>query len=213
MTYVAWAVLYEGETDASYLDVIIPRLMEDLVRGGTKLPTIPTTAAVRLRRAGPKEAAKEACAASDAFHFVFIHADAGGRNQAAGLAPRSTAYCEAMTELCGWPTCRCIVIAPRHETEAWALADGEAVTSALGYRGTPESIGLPGSPAEAERLGDPKAVLQTAVATVRRGRRTDPHQIFPAIAQRQRLELLRQAPSFQVFEADLRRALDGLGCL
>jgi hypothetical protein len=77
--------------------------------------------------------AREACKAADAFFFIFIHADTGGRDLAAGISARSRSYCEAMRELCGWPATRCIVISPRHETEAWILADAEAITATLGY--------------------------------------------------------------------------------
>jgi hypothetical protein len=214
MTYVSWAVLYEGDTDAAYFNVLIPRLMEDLAVAGTKLPTIPTTPAIRLKRDGPRKVAEEACAASDAFFLVFIHADTGGRHQAKGLEQRGEAYCNEMRERCGWSSDRCIVIAPRHETEAWVLADADAVTATLGYNGTPNSIGLPATGDQAERLVDPKAVLQQAVAQVRGRRRPiELSQVFPAIAQRQDLGALRRVASFRRFEDSLRTALDDLGCL
>jgi hypothetical protein len=119
-----------------------------------------------------------------------------------------------MHALCDWPIVRCITIAPRHETEAWVLADPQAVTAALGYLGSSVSIGLPGNATEAERLGDPKKVLAAAVNKVR-GRRGDLNvkQIFPAIAQRQSLANLRHARSFVTFEARLKAALIDIGCI
>ena len=215
MTYVSWAALYEGETDAVYLDVLIPRMMEEIVRSrGTRHSNIPTACAIRLHRGPVAEVAREACAAKDAFYLVFIHADSGGRNLEAGLGRRLDAYCAAMRDLCDWPPVRCITVAPRHETEAWILTDPLAVTSALGYLGSPTSIGLPSSASQAERLDDPKAVLAAAVTKVRGRRRPfDVKQIFPAIAQRQALDTLRQANSFTAFEADLLQALADLGCV
>jgi hypothetical protein len=127
---------------------------------------------------------------------------------------RLYSYCEAMQALCNWPPVRCITIAPRHETEAWALADPQAVTSALGYLGPPDSIGLPSGANQAERLGDPKAVLAAAVTGVRGRRRPyDPKQILPAIAQRQSLATLRRAQSFAAFEIRLVEALADIGCI
>jgi hypothetical protein len=109
---------------------------------------------------------------------------------------------------------RCITVAPRHETEAWILADPQAVTTALGYLGTPASIGLPANAHQAERLGDPKATLTQAMAHVRgRRRHLDIKQIVPAIAQRQSLARLRHAGSFAVFEAGLVAALADLGAI
>ena len=215
MTYLSWAVLYEGETDAAYHDQLIPRVMEDIILSrGTRQSTIPTTPAVRLRRDTVMKVAREACAAREAFHLIFIHADSGGRDLAAGVETRSTAYCQAMNTLCAWPPVRCITLSPRHETEAWILADPHAVMAALGYQGSPASLGLPANAAQAERLVDPKSVLTAAVSQVRgKRRRFDVKQIFPAIAQRQSLAALRQARSFTAFEASLLLGLADLGCV
>src|ERR1022692_1991484 len=213
MTYLSWAVLYEGDSVAAYLDLLVPRLIDEILMArGRGHSTIPAAPALRLRRGAVDEVAREACEARDAFYLVFVHADTGGRNLEASLETRASAYCEAMHALCDWPPVRCITISPRHEVEAWILADSQAVTSALGYNGSPGSSGLPTSAAEAERLPDPKAVLSGAVAHVRgRRRRIDVKQIFPAIAQRQSFATLRQTRSFASFEASLLAALADLG--
>lgn len=214
MRYVSWAALYEGDTDAAYFNVLIPRLMEELVIAGTQLATIPELPAIRLRRAETNTVAREACDSADAFRLVFIHADMGGRAQAEQIDQRSIAYCAAMHELCNWPPERCITVTPRHETEAWVLADPVAVTSALGYAGRPATIGLPAGALAAERLADPKATLREAVSTVRGRRRAeDLETIVAAVAQRQSFTELRRSISFRGFEAGVRAALDYLGCL
>jgi hypothetical protein len=215
MTYLSWAALYEGASDEAYFEVLIPRVMEDIiVTRGTRHATIPPGPAIRLKRDAVDVVAREACKAKDAFHLVFIHADTGGRGVETALEERSKRYCEAMHAICEWPTVRCITIAPRHETEAWVLADPDAVTAALGYVGVPGSIGLPANAVEAERLVDPKAVLAAAVNQVRRRRRPfSAKQIFPAIAQRQSLARLRVAASFAAFEGGLLAALADLRCV
>ena len=215
MTYVSWAVLYEGATDRAYFDVLIPRVMQELVqRFGIRLSTIPSTPAVLLSRDTVEKVAKEACKAIDAFHLCFIHADTGGRNLESKLECRSSAYCEAMRAECNWPPARCIVIAPRKETEAWILADGVAVTSALGYTGLPASIGLPLTAADAEQLADPKATLRGAIQIVRGRRGTiNVDDLFPAIALRQSLDELRSTSSFTAFEKELYLALADIGCV
>ncbi|MEA3048628.1 MAG: hypothetical protein QOG84_464 [Sphingomonadales bacterium] len=217
MTYPSWAAMHEGPTDEAYFDVIIPRLMEELVaERGTRNVTIPLTPAVRLGKSGRAiaEVAEEACREQDAFFILFIHADTGGRALEADIDRRSTAYCDAVNELCGFPQARCVVIAPRHETEAWMLADRDAVGSALGYRGNLGALGLPANAAGAERLVDPKQILEGAILQVR-GRRSAVHvqQIIPAIAQRQDFSILRQSRSFRAFAAALAGALIDLGCI
>ncbi len=212
MTYVAWAVLYEGDTDAAYFDILIPRLMEELVTSSRKSSTIPLAPAIRFRRSSLENIAEEAYRTKDAFHLIFIHADTGGRALEQGMYHRGEAYCAAIRARCAWPNDRCIIIAPRHETEAWILADPDAVINTLGYTGSPASLGLPQNGAAAERLSDPKAILQSAVTQVRKRRRAfEAAQIYPAIAQRQRFSELRNANSFRNFENYVRIALQTLG--
>ena len=76
MIYLSWAALYEGGSDDSYFEILIPRLMEHIVaRHGTTKTVIPTTPALKLRRAPFREAAAEACEGRDAFELVFVLAD------------------------------------------------------------------------------------------------------------------------------------------
>lgn len=215
MSYVAWGALYEGPSDEAYFNVLIPRMMTDLVaRFGTRNSTIPLSPATTLTRGSVTHIAEEACRERDAFHLVFIHIDTGGRALEEAVNERKESYAEAMARLCSWPIERCVQIAPRHETEAWVLADRDAVAGALGYRGDLAAIELPAGAPEAERLPDPKATLTQAARLVR-GRRSLPpaSQLFSAVAQRQRLEQLRRSDSFNQYEADMREALISLGCV
>jgi len=217
MRFVSWAACYEGPSDALYLDVLLPRIIRDMVaREGAVLVDVPDMPAIKLGAMGRSvnAVATEACASRAAFDVIFIHADTGGRGLERGLADRADAYCAALAGRCNWPDDRCITITPRHETEAWILADGTALTAALGYNGDPAEVGLPGDARAAERLVDPKLVLRAAVEAITgRRRRQSIDYVLPAIAQRQRLECLRGSASFMQFEARLRGCLQSLGCL
>jgi hypothetical protein len=213
--YVSWAALYEGAVDEAYLELLLPRAMEEIIMSrGKRNTTIHPSRAIRLHRGSVEAVAKEACAARDAFHIVFIHADTGGRAIENRLERRSIRYCETMQILCNWPPVRCIAVTPRHESEAWMLADARAVAEALGYLGPPSSLGLPADAQQAEQIGDPKAVLAAAMTQVRgRRRRIDVGQLVPAVAQRQSLALLRQSRSYVAFEASLVAALADIGAI
>jgi Domain of unknown function (DUF4276) len=214
MTYLSWAAMFEGSTDRTYFEVLIPRLMEAMTLAhGTRNSTIPLNPVVILPRGASEKVAQVACDQREAFHLVFIHADTGGRNLEAGLARRSCAICNAMTSICDWPAERCIVVAPRKETEAWLLADPQAITSALGYTGLPDTIGLPAHAKAAEALADPKVTLNDAMKQVRGRRAVNIQQIYPAIAQLQSWDALRRSDSFRKFESDLRVALAHIGCV
>lgn len=214
--YLAYALFCEGSSDFDYLEVLIPRLVDELVRvGGVRPVDAPSTPAFRLGQSGRSvdSVAEEACEKKDAVLLVFIHADTGGSGQAATLESRSDAYCRKMREVCGLPPSRCVLIRPRHETEAWALADPTAVLNALGFTGPPERLGLPATAREAERMADPKGQLRAALRQLRGRRRRDEAALLPAIAQRQSVEALRGARSFVDFERRLTTALEDLGAL
>ena len=52
MTHVSWAALYEGATDQAYFELLIPRVMEEIIMlHGTRHSTIPPAPAVILKRA------------------------------------------------------------------------------------------------------------------------------------------------------------------
>jgi hypothetical protein len=217
VTYICWAALYEGNSDRAYFNILIPRVIENLlITEGIRNSSVPHTPAVELAENGRSVGAiaAKACEAKDAFHLVFIHADTGGRAQNENIDARSVQYCMAMQQCCDWPPQRCIVMTPSHETEAWVLADPSAVTSAFGYRGNPQNVGLPATAEEAESLIDPKATLASAIQNIR-GRRSPSRMesLLPAIAQRQAIDCLRQSRSFLEFENRLRTGLSSLGCL
>ncbi len=121
MSYISWATFHEGGSDAAYLEVLLPRLMDDLLANrGIHNSDIPANPSVQLGLRGREidEVAAEACEARDAFEIVFIHADTGGRALEEGIIDRANSYCSRMFQLCEWPPARCVQITPRHETEA-----------------------------------------------------------------------------------------------
>jgi hypothetical protein len=217
MIYIAWVGFYEGDGDRSYYDVLLPRIMEEImIAEAIQQVTVATAPVVELGRHGREidKVASEICLNKDQIHLLFIHADTGGRALQRSLAERSSAYCEAVQQRCAWDPVRCVVLTPRHETEAWVLSDPAAVVAALNYNGEPDRIGLPGDGAAAEALTDPKRVLNSAtIAVIGQRRRQRESQLFTSIAQTQGLNALRGCSSFRAFETNLRYALASLGCL
>jgi hypothetical protein len=215
MIYVAWASLYEGSSDVGYFDILIPRLMEDLLaRRGRQSAVVPATPSIRLGSTNRSVAAvaAEMCKSREAFHVIFIHADTGGRSQEEKIDSRTVEYCEEAHRQCQWRTDRCIYLKPRHEMEAWALSDPAAVLKAFGYIGPANDLGLPADGKAAERLADPKIVLRNAAEKVRGRRRPGRTAVpFAAIAQNQSLNALRNCDSFGEFEANLESAFVTLG--
>jgi hypothetical protein len=217
MSYVAWALFCEGGSDRAYLEVLLPRIMEEVLRRDGKRPaTIPESPAVKLGKKGREidAVAGEICADRDCFHLAFIHADTGGRGVARSLDRRGDAYCQKAAALCGFDCACCVILAPCRELEAWALADPAALAEALGYRGDVIALGAPADAVAAEKLPDPKEALNQVAQGVRRRRRNDDYTgLLTAVAQIQSIDELRRSESFQAFEAALRCGLSKLGLL
>ena len=61
MTYLSWAAFYEDATDQAYFELLIPRVMEDIImRLGSRHSTIPPAPAVRLQRDAIERVVREA---------------------------------------------------------------------------------------------------------------------------------------------------------
>lgn len=215
--HLAWASCYEGSSDRAYFDILLPRVMEEItLADGVRPVVIPSLPALYIGRSNREvnAVADEICVNKECFHLLFIHTDAGGRGVVERVGQRGEAYCESAHNQCHWPSERCVVIVPCHETEAWVLSDPVAVLDALGYRGRPEELRLPADAMEAERLVDPKATLDEALRKVRHRRAyRGSSDLFTTIAQRQSIDQLRRSVSFQGFETKLRRGLSSLGCI
>lgn len=215
MTYLAWALFAEGQTDIRYLETLIPRLILDLpsrTQGPQAVvPDNPVDVFGVANRNLGQEAAK-ICRASDAFQLLFVHGDTGSPAQEENLASRTCALCELVNNGCGLIRDRCIVVAPRRETEAWCLADKTAIRSAFGVGANLDLSFVPDAPAAIESLPDPKAVLGQIQDSMRgNARRRRPQVPYGSLGQMQGLDHLRALPSFRAFEEQLVRALRTLG--
>lgn len=109
-----------------------------------------------------------------------------------------------------------IPVVPVRETEAWALADQEALADVL--RLTPSSVAkvVPDRGAAVEGIRDPKQALKMLVAPTRgagaRRRHHEVHEdLFERMANRISLTRLRTLPSFARWWDEMTHALEGLG--
>lgn len=215
--YLSWAAYYEGNTDDQYYRVLIPRLLDELVRAHNgRLPiTIADYPALRVgeRDRSREVVASEMCEGRGAFDLFFVHADTGGRGLQGSLGERCQAFIDAAVELCDFDADAAVRMCPKLETESWALADGDAVCAALGFNGTAADLGIPTSARDIERLPDPKATLTRALSEASRRRKLKSNRLLPLIAQTQRLDRLRRLSSFRQFETDVLSALGKGGFL
>ncbi len=215
MTYLAWAMYAEGTTDTLYFETLLPRIILDLAQKTdgpeAKVPELPVDV-FGISTRSLDTAAEEICAARDAFSLLFVHGDTGGPAQEQHLANRTCALCERIHERCGFPRERCVVIAPRRETESWCLADKSAIRAACGLTDDHDLSFVPENADALEGIADPKSVMAQIQASLAIGRRRRvPPVPYASLGQMQELNRLRALPSFETFESELIVALRTLG--
>lgn len=215
MNYLSWALFVEGPTDKRYLETLIPRVVLRLVEGSdgqeAMVPDNPVDVFGGACRSF-NEAAKKICEASEAFQLLFVHGDTGSLAQEKQLNNRTCALCRRVEAVCKFMRERCVIVAPRRETEAWCLVDKAAIRAACGVGENFDLSFIPDSAKALEGLQDPKAVLKTIQNSLSGGkRRRTPPIPYASLGQMQDLGRLRQLPSFKAFEAELIDALKTLG--
>ncbi|GAB3179470.1 hypothetical protein GCM10027162_31990 [Streptomyces incanus] len=95
---------------------------------------------------------------------------------------------------------RIVALVPVRETEAWMLADPEALREAAPTRDAGRVV-----PGDVEKAADPKAVLRAAL-----GGRRDAERDFGRLGQTVALDALRKVPAYRAWTAELRRAMEQL---
>lgn len=216
MRYLALALYAEGASDHAFLPRILYRSIFEIAARMSEQPVEIAEQFVRgnsarLRRHVGRAANVEMVfgAALSSLDILFIHADAGA--DAALAHERSvTPCCVRLRE--NFPDVRfkCVGVVPIRETEAWIVADADAVRRALGTNKSAAELGLPERPRDAERLADPKNVLRAAqraaIASSRRLGRRIP-SIHAILGETVRLPRLRGLTGFAAFEARAEAAL------
>ena len=143
--YLAYALFCEGPSDFAYFEVLIPRLIDSIVSDSAFAPW---TGRTRLHFVSDSRTAPWKCRCDGSVSRKgrlppCVHPRGHGGTEPRGSPRRrSVAYCRKMHEICDFPQPRCVLLLPRHETEAWALADPNAVLEALGYSGSSRRLGV-----------------------------------------------------------------------
>jgi hypothetical protein len=217
MRYLGLALYAEGPTDYRFLSPILRRLADDLCLEAVDKVEIgevfPLDAPEKDRRSDRANRILSAAKAGDgAFDILFIHAD-GGSDPIRKHAEQIQPAIELMKrENPRWVE-GTVAVVPVRETEAWALADGDALRTAFGSNLENDRLGLPSRIAGVESVIDPERSLRQAyeVATGRKpsgyGRAPGMYSI---LGEEIRLDCLRQLSAFRGFEEALHQTLRAL---
>lgn len=201
----------EGPSDQRFLEPIIRRMLTELLRSSTEWVEVHpfVDPAPASRRLEDVIAAVQACAGS--INLLFVHADGKGQAERA-----KAERVEPVLDACCGEELRGVGVVPVHETEAWALADGDALRAVFGTTLSLHDLGIPDHASEIERLADPKQVLSGAylrAAGGRRARRRGSQVPLSLLGERIDLATLRRLRAFQRFQQATETALRQLRLL
>lgn len=219
MHYLGLALYAEGPRDYSFLPPLLLRLCESLCTHATQSVEIGSFIGLNHSRtaAGASRAARIADAAEkakEAWNILFVHADADGDAEAA-LRERVMPGIDSV-KAAGWQRAEGVAVVPVRVTEAWALADGDALRSVFGTTLVDAELGLNVRGAALERLTDPKRMLDDILAAAHGGRRRPRLNVgsyLNLLGEQVALDRLKELPSFARVHRELGAALQRLNIL
>lgn len=220
MTTLALALYAEGRTDERFLPIVIQRTAERILyqRGRKPVdvfgPVVLNHNIVRTFK-GRAECILEAARRSAGYHALIVHADADhpspDRAAIERIQPGFDLVHRAKESVCH----QLLPIIPVQMTEAWMLADPEALRQVIGTNLETQALGLPAQAHLVESDTNPKQTLNQALQCAlahrpRRRRRIDPGTVYEPLARQINLERLGAVAAYQRFVHDMVQVLIAL---
>ncbi|MBN2124521.1 MAG: DUF4276 family protein [Deltaproteobacteria bacterium] len=221
MAYIGLALFAEGPTDHRFLRPLLRRACEYLcLRYAVRSVEIGDVAEIHTpkeyRNAERETRIFEAARRSmGSWHLLFIHTDGAGDPQRAKEERVCPASDRIKNELQN-NTRQTVGVVPIRETEAWCLADGDALRLAFGTTLSNRELGLPEKAGEVETILDPKNKLDEVYQKARQRRsglrrRVSGANFLDLIGEYVSVDVLEGVPAFRAFEKNLYDALVGFG--
>lgn len=215
MKYLATAFAGEGWTDYRFAAPLVQRHLEVVLAAAADVP-VEVGAIIPIfteegRPTNQREVVVDRLRSGDVFaDLVYVHTDAGGSASDADVY-RVDPIRDGLAELETPPSV--IGVIPDRETEAWMLADIEALERVIGVASG--SLNAPVAPRRLHTLIDPKAELASLLRTVDGSRRrgaSSRHtgrvdRIYAGLATEIDFAALRRVPSFKRYEDKLLTVL------
>lgn len=213
MKNVALALYAEGPTDQLFLPEVIRRTAkQNLNQSGHQYIDVKPVDPISFSKSGMKrdECILQAARRAANYNILIIHADADYRTAERALKERFyPGY--SLVQQAQEDVCRCVIpIVPVQMTEAWMLADPEALRTALGTSKKAQELGLPQKAKLVEADSDPKQTLKMIVGKANthrtRQRFVEVNSIYTLLGRKVDLLRLGDVPAYQRFMQDLVNA-------
>jgi len=204
-------MIAEGTTDHNFLGPLLHRAVDDIcLREAKGSVIVSDVMRIDVRQRDDEDyfqaAARVARENAGGYHIMFLHRDSGGAGQQARPIVMDRLFSSVAA---GVPDRSQVRVVPVQETEAWALADGDALRQVFRVRMSDAELGIPRTPVMVEGVEGPKERLATVYGrtlTPRR-RRRDVSAFLPAIALSVEIGRLRAVPAFKAWEQATTDAL------
>lgn len=213
MKNVAVALYAEGPTDQLFLPEVIRRTAkQNLNRSGQQYIDVKPVDPISFSKIGMKqdECILQAARRAANYNILIVHADADYRTADKALKERFyPGY--LLVQQAQEDVCRCMLpIVPVQMTEAWMLADPEALRAALGTSKNAQELGLPLKAKLVEADPDPKRTLKMIVSKANTHRSRPRHlevtPLYTLLGRTVDLSRLNHLPAYQRFVQDLVNA-------
>lgn len=220
MHYLGLALYAEGPTDYYFLCPLLQRLCEDICAQEANQP-VEVSAVLQLDHPVASNGASREIRISDAaklaggaWRILFVHADGSGDPGRMREHLAQPALDLLRQESAGQGLG--VAVIPVRETEAWALADGDALRRVFGTSLCDMEMRLPRTARALESDSDPKATLDAALSITQpsgRRRRQGISPLLNALGEQASLQRLRELHAFSSMESELKQALKQLQIL
>jgi hypothetical protein len=219
MATLVLALYAEGRTYERFLPIIIQRSVEQILfeRGQAPIDVLEPIV-LSPPEATRAERILSVARRASGYHALIIHADADypstERAMLERIQPGFNLVQQTRERVCK----QLIPLIPVQMTEAWLLADPEALLSVIGTNIEARVLGLPERAQQVESIPDPKQtlnrVIQNALANrPRRHRRLDLRTVYEPLARQVNLKRLGSVPAYQQFVSDLAVTLIALNLI
>lgn len=209
----------EGTTDVRFLEHIIERTFVEAAmdcRGAIEV--YPPEWIKPQARTFPDKVLEAAKAAeAQGLMVLCVHTDADDASDEKAISERIAPSFQKVLDAEELAICKNLAaIVPVQMTEAWLLADEVALLRAMMATQPPPELGIGNPP---ESYSDPKAKITEAIRLAHRNRPRRHRQqvsiadLYSPVGQQCDLDKLRQLPSFQRFEEEVKAALGKLNYL
>jgi hypothetical protein len=206
MRFLMSALIAEGSSDDRFLPFLLRRCLEDVCADDfSEMVDVErvTVLRERMRPLAVPDIVDLVRRNENTFHLVFVHRDQDGntdRVRREWIDPLTEAWGGRRPE-------RLIPVVPVRKTEAWVLADGDALRGVLGINWSDVQLGVPGRAADVERIPDPKVPIREIVRRLNR----PIEDFYEELAESISLERLCGIPSFVDVRARVAGSLADLG--